>query len=35
MKENYSAVNMMILQEKGYFGHDDASLIVDGDPLYY
>lgn len=34
MKENYSAVNMMILQEKGYFGHDDASLIVDGDPHF-
>ena len=34
MKENYGAVNMMILQEKGYFGHDDASLIVDGDPHF-
>lgn len=34
MKENYSAVNMMILQEKGYFGHDDAALILDGDPHF-
>lgn len=34
MKEKYSAVNMKILQEKGYFGHDDASLIIDGDPHF-
>lgn len=34
MKEKYSAVNMKILQEKGYFGHDDASLITDGDPHF-
>lgn len=34
MKEKYSTVSMRILQEKGYFGHDDASLIVDGDPHF-